>query len=153
MDKKQTEINEVLNELSERKGLLELEVKAWKALLQSTKVMIAITDVKTGKFVYVNPAFRELLGYNFKELISKEVSDFLVKDDVGPTQKTFVTAITAPNHTFDGFINRYVSKTGKVIYVNWFENIRLNGTWLSFVLIATEKEYKDHKRLFSAWKD
>lgn len=154
MEKLNHDIEQVLSEISEKKGLIELEVKAWKALLQSKKILVALADVKTGYFVYVNPALKCILGYNHKDLIKYPISYFLHQEDVLPTEKAFKKSVLAKDHTFDGFINRYMTKNNEVIYLNWFENLRLNGTWLSFIFVSNKEDYQNQKEKFpEIWQE
>ena len=117
-----TEIKDVLDQMAESKGFLELELKASKALLRSRKILVAITNAETGNFQYVNPAFKALLGYSFKELTTKPILDFLHPDDVDSSAIALKTSIIADDFTFDGFINRYIAKAGTTVYINWYED-------------------------------
>lgn len=144
----QDSVSARLEELAFRKSLFELERKASHILLRTAKIHVAITDVAAQKLVYVNPALHGLLKYSYKDIYNKALTDFVHPEDEEVTKKALEQSIGAPDNFFDGFINRYVDKTGKTLYIEWVENFRLNGTWVSFVLPTTKEKYEEAKLKF-----
>ena len=150
----QKEIAEQISDLIEKKGLLELSYKASQAFIQATKVYLVISDANGGRFIWINPTLKEKLGFGFKELTENKAIDFIHPDDVQAT-------INAQNKLYgktispvDGFTNRYITKRKKIIYIEWVENIRLNGTWFSIAIDSTEDKYVEQKKLYpELWQD
>lgn len=71
-----------------------------------------------GHFVNVNPAFCTIMGYTKEDLTSKPFTSFMHPDDVVATKKEFEETITG-DRLADGFINRYITKSGDVIWISW----------------------------------
>lgn len=70
-----------------------------------------------GYFKKVNPAFVSLLEYSAEELMSKKISDFILEEDRGLTDGFRESLISG--RPLLNFENRYRSKTGKIIWLNW----------------------------------
>lgn len=70
-----------------------------------------------GYFEDVNPAFINLLEYTKEELFSKKINDFVFDEDKDATQQT--RASLHENKKLLSFQNRYVSKSGKIIWLSW----------------------------------
>ena len=70
-----------------------------------------------GYFVDINPGFVSLLGYSKEELMSKKISEFIYAEDREPTaQKRQKLLENVPLVNFE---NRYVSKSGKLVWLHW----------------------------------
>ncbi|WP_214073520.1 PAS domain-containing sensor histidine kinase [Mucilaginibacter sp. dw_454] len=71
-----------------------------------------------GYFKKINPAVCNLLGYTEEELFSRPINDFVYLED-----KTNTAAgrhnLTAKNIPLLHFENRYVTKTGEIIWLSW----------------------------------
>ena len=70
-----------------------------------------------GYFRRVNPALINLLEYSEEELFSKKISDFIYEEDKNLTagfRKNLKKNIPLLN-----FENRYVTKSGKLIWLHW----------------------------------
>ncbi|MCK0159183.1 sensor histidine kinase [Allomuricauda sp. F6463D] len=70
-----------------------------------------------GYFVNINPAFISLLGYTEEELNSKLISDFIYHEDKERTasyRKRLMSNVPLVN-----FENRYVSKSGSIVWFHW----------------------------------
>ncbi|APQ17989.1 sensor histidine kinase [Maribacter hydrothermalis] len=70
-----------------------------------------------GYFVEINPAFINLLGYTKEELMSRKINDFVFDHDKDSTQK--IRAGIHENKKLMSFQNRYVSKTGDIVWLSW----------------------------------
>ncbi len=73
-------LNIVWRRLTEEK-LRESEAK-YKVLFEKSAEGIIVADVETMKFVYVNPAICEMLGYTETELLGKGVADIHPKESL-----------------------------------------------------------------------
>lgn len=74
-----------------------------------------------GYFKKVNPAMCRLLGYTQDELLSHPISEFTHPDDRIRTE-TEIDAISQ-NRGAQKFVNRYITKSGKIIWLSWTTNI------------------------------
>lgn len=70
-----------------------------------------------GYFKKVNPALVSLLEYTEEELFSKKISEFIFEEDRNLTngfRESLISGTPLLN-----FENRYKSKSGKIIWINW----------------------------------
>ncbi|MDP5230377.1 MAG: PAS domain S-box protein, partial [Cellulophaga sp.] len=70
-----------------------------------------------GYFKKVNPALVSLLEYTEEELFSKKISEFIFEEDRNLTngfRESLIRGTPLLN-----FENRYKSKSGKIIWINW----------------------------------
>jgi PAS domain S-box-containing protein len=70
-----------------------------------------------GFFKRVNPAVSKLLGYTNNELLSKPINEFVYTEDKEIT--TMVREELTKNKPLLNFENRYVTKSGEVIWLSW----------------------------------
>lgn len=70
-----------------------------------------------GFFKKVNPAFQSLLGYSYKELLSKPISDFIYQEDKETTAKFRESLLK--NIPLLNFENRYSTKEGEIVWLSW----------------------------------
>lgn len=70
-----------------------------------------------GYFEDVNPAFIKLLGYDKEELMSRKINDFVFEEDKEVTQQA--RASLHENKKLISFQNRYVTKSGGVVWLSW----------------------------------
>ncbi|MTI21561.1 PAS domain S-box protein [Fulvivirga sp. RKSG066] len=77
--------------------------------------ILSISDTKF--FKKVNPAFCRLLGYNEEELLNSPITDFIHPDDIEKS-KIENKALFKTGRT-KYFENRYISKSGKTIWLAW----------------------------------
>ncbi|CAN0600641.1 unnamed protein product, partial [Ectocarpus sp. 12 AP-2014] len=68
-------------------------------------------------FEDVNPAFIKPLGYDKEELMSRKINDFVFEGDKEVTQQT--RASLHENKKLISFQNRYVTKSGGVVWLSW----------------------------------
>ncbi|RYM35010.1 PAS domain S-box protein [Brumimicrobium glaciale] len=68
-------------------------------------------------FLKVSPSWSKLLGYTEKELLTQSYEEFIHPDDIVDTQ-TVVDVIYVEGSTLK-FENRYIKKSGEVVYLNW----------------------------------
>lgn len=81
--------------------------------------IICITDMK-GKFLKINKAGCELIGYNEDEIINNTFDKFLHPDD-RDLSKNDLFKLNNGQNTF-GFENRYITKNGEIIWLSWTSN-------------------------------
>lgn len=83
---------------------------------ESSVDMLCIANYE-GYFVDVNPAFLNLLGYTKEELLSRKINEFVLEEDRNATQK--VRESIHGNERLINFQNRYVHKSGNVVWLSW----------------------------------
>ncbi|WP_047246237.1 PAS domain-containing sensor histidine kinase [Maribacter thermophilus] len=88
----------------------------FKPFFESSVDMLCIADY-AGYFVDVNPAFVNLLGYTKEELLSKKINEFIFERDKKGTQQ--VRNEMLKNAPIINFQNRYVNKSGDIIWLSW----------------------------------
>ncbi|MDL5510588.1 PAS domain-containing sensor histidine kinase [Arenibacter sp. M-2] len=70
-----------------------------------------------GYFKKVNPALVQLLGYTEEELFSRKIQEFIHEEDrdlTGRYRENLIKNVPLVNYE-----NRYVSKTGEIIWLHW----------------------------------
>lgn len=70
-----------------------------------------------GYFKKINPAVSNLLGYSMEELYSRPINDFVFTEDkiiTGKVRKELANAKPLSN-----FENRYVTKSGEIVWLSW----------------------------------
>lgn len=83
---------------------------------ESSLDMLCIANFD-GYFVDVNPAFVNLLGYTQEELFSKKINEFVYEEDKDSTR--IVREGIQNNVPLINFHNRYVHKSGRIIWLSW----------------------------------
>src|SRR5450432_2255044 len=86
------------------------------AFFEMTPDLVCIAG-KDGFFKKVNPAVVDKLGYTEQELYIRPVSSFIYPDDKDHTSEN-TTKLLAGNALLN-FVNRYVTKTGKIVWLEW----------------------------------
>ena len=90
--------------------------KKLSPFFESSIDMLCIADFE-GYFVEVNPAFINLLGYTQEELYSKKINEFIYEEDRDSTQR--VREGIQNNVPLINFQNRYVHKSGRLVWLSW----------------------------------
>ncbi|MCH7407132.1 PAS domain S-box protein [Belliella aquatica] len=85
-------------------------------VFDSTPEILCITDFK-GRFLKMNNAGYALLGYSKDEVLFHTLDDFSIKEDQGEFVKK-VKKISNDDPVFN-FENRFLSKDGQLIWLNW----------------------------------
>lgn len=79
--------------------------------------LVCIVD-EGGRFVKVNRAWQDLLGYPASEIEGMICLDYIHPDDLAATQKEFEDIYTGK--PTNGFINRYRTSKGEYRMIEWF---------------------------------
>ncbi len=102
-------------------------------LFKMTPDLVCIAG-KDGYFRKVNPAVINKLEYTEKELFASPIASFIYPEDKAITQKTRQELLNGK--TLLNFRNRYVSKSGKLVWLEW-----------------TSIYFPDHEVVFAIAKD
>ncbi|MUM77969.1 PAS domain S-box protein [Pseudodesulfovibrio sp. F-1] len=89
-----------------------------RRIFELSKDMISISDIKTSRFLRVNPAFTETLGYSAQELMARPYLSLIHPDDVQPTIDMVEKRLKQGREVIN-FENRYRKKSGDYIWLNW----------------------------------
>ncbi len=86
------------------------------ALIQHAVDVICVIDLKS-TILSVNPAARFVWGYEPDELVGRQITDFLVSDDVNNTMKAILRAEKSIDKIY--FENRFAKKSGEIVDLLW----------------------------------
>jgi PAS domain S-box-containing protein len=92
----------------------------YKSFFDNIDDLMCIIDTD-GYFRKINSAFQKLLGWSEKELMSVPFKDFIHPDDLVKTSKA--VSILEEGKMLELITNRYRTKTGEYLYINWQGNI------------------------------
>lgn len=70
-----------------------------------------------GFFKRINPAVSKVLGYSMEELYARPINDFVYHDDKEVTSE--VREQLTKNKPLFNFENRYVTKSGEIVWLSW----------------------------------
>lgn len=94
-----------------------------------------------GYFKKINPAVSQALGYSMEELYSRPINDFVYDDDKEITSKVR-EELTRSKPLFN-FENRYVTKTGEILWLSW-TSLPLDSDQLIFAVAKNITHKKRH---------
>jgi PAS domain S-box-containing protein len=83
---------------------------------------------KDGELIQVNPAWHDMLGWDFDELRGLPFADFVHPDDVQATEDEFRKVLRGPEETRRGFVNRQRCRDGSYKSISW-SSLRKDG-WI-----------------------
>ena len=86
--------------------------QVWK----TSRGLLMIADLE-GVLRAANPAWTRTLGYTEAETVGRSFRDFIVGDDIYPTEEALATAASGAD--LDGFKNRYRHKDGSIRHLAW----------------------------------
>jgi PAS domain S-box-containing protein len=94
-----------------------------------------------GELILVNPAWKDMLGWDPEELRGVPFADFVHPDDVQATEDEFRRVIRGPDETRRGFENRQRCKDGTYRTIAW-SSLRKDG-WIC----ATGQDVTDRQEM------
>ncbi|MCM0754530.1 PAS domain S-box protein [Desulfovibrio aminophilus] len=80
--------------------------------------LLCVAEIADMRFVKVNPAFTQVLGYSQEEIVGKTILDFLHPADVEPSVRAVRERLAAGAVVAD-FENRYRRKDGTYRWLRW----------------------------------
>jgi len=114
-------------------------------IFENSPDILCIASGANSKFIKVNPAFCNMLGYTEEELTTRPFTDFVHPDDLGNTEIEFVETISGERQA-DDFINRYITKSGDFRWISWKSSQLSGEEGLSFAYgrnITEQKKLQD----------
>ncbi|MCC5938604.1 MAG: PAS domain S-box protein [Lunatimonas sp.] len=132
--------------LNRFKGFIGSEINRKKLENDLSHLYHAIPDIICvvdfqGRFLKINQAGCELLGYSESEILFKSFEEFIFPDDRVITSKELASQIQG-NDTFY-FENRYLTKTGEICWLSW----TCNTSPEEGLVYASAKNITNEKRL------
>ena len=88
----------------------------YKELFNALPDLICITNFD-GAILKVNPSGSQMLGYEIEELIGKNYRELLHPEDLIKTNQEHSQVVN--NEVSEVFENRYITKSGEVIWLSW----------------------------------
>ena len=92
--------------------------EAYKNLVNLTNDLVCIADLKTTKFLMVNPSFYKTLGYSEEEIKSKSFIEFIHPDDKEKTVQVINEKLLNGEDVIT-FENRYLCNDGTYKWLDW----------------------------------
>jgi PAS domain S-box-containing protein len=103
-------------------SLLGREIQRKKIETELTRIFSAVPDMicvadYDGYFKKVNPAMSQILEYSEEELLTNPIDYFIHPDDQDATREGIKKLARGEEKTY--YENRYITKSGKVIWLAW----------------------------------
>ncbi|MBN2040219.1 MAG: response regulator [Spirochaetes bacterium] len=106
--------SELLNEIEHRKQA----EKELSDIFTMTVDMLCMADISTAKFLKINPAFTQILGYTEEELLSSTFLNLIHPDDVETTRNALENKLKK-GKLVNNFENRYRKKDNTYCWLSW----------------------------------
>ncbi len=137
--------NEIRNHLrQEAQQALSDKTEELDTYFNSALDLFCIADTD-GYFHKLNPAWRDVLGYELADLEGKQFLEFVHPDDVAETTEVIETLVTQKSVV--GFTNRYRHKDGSWVWLEWRSQPR------GKMLFAAARDITERKRSEDALRD
>ncbi len=119
VDKSQNKVEayEVLQDFLGAEIKRKQQEEEMQLLFEGSPDILAVV-APNNKFVKVNQAFCNLLGYTEEELTSSPFEKFIHPDDLKETRQEYHENISGQQQA-DHFLNRYITKSGEYRWISW----------------------------------
>jgi len=114
-----------------------------RAIINQSNAGIANCDL-TGRFIFANRKFREMLGYTDSELAAKTIFTITHPDDVGITQRCFAKMVQKSEPI--EIEKRYIRKDGSLFWVNVCDTPVLNARGKPASAVAVAIDITERKK-------
>src|SRR5262245_43317198 len=143
-----TAVNEALrNEISERQRAEEQVRKSeerWRAIFESSAIGITMMDLN-GRFLTVNAAYQEMLGYAEAELQTLSFMDLTHEDDHAANWGLLTELLEGERPSFV-LAKRYWHKDGRVIWANVHVSLVAGTASIPKCIMAVVEDITERKR-------
>jgi PAS domain S-box-containing protein len=139
-----------VNEQEEKLKILFSEKSAitnFEFFVNESPDLVCIADFEC-YFKIVNPAFARVLGYSKEELLSRPFLDFVHQEDLEKT-KAEVQFLANKKPMVD-FENRYITKSGGLVYLQWKANLNLSNNLIYAIARDITDTRKTQLKLLSS---
>ncbi|MGB4269470.1 MAG: PAS domain S-box protein, partial [Spirochaetota bacterium] len=114
--------------------------EAYRNLVMLSNDLACIADLKTTRFLLVNPSFTKTLGYSVEELTSTSFLDFVHPDDKEKTIQIIHEKLLNGKNVIT-FENRYRCKDGTYVWLDWnFHPVASQGITFATAHNITERK-------------
>ncbi len=109
--------------------------------------LLCTASLDTGCFVHLNPRWGELLGYSDEELRAQPFLGFVHPDDIEPTLEA--TKNLGKGNDVLTFVNRYRTKAGTYLYIEWMSRVDLEHR----LIYAVARDITERRTIEAALRD
>ncbi|MFW9991399.1 MAG: PAS domain S-box protein [Candidatus Odinarchaeota archaeon] len=141
-----------VEDITEQKKVIERllgKEKQYRSIIENATDSIIILNEK-GKFRYISPAVKDLVGYRVEELYGKNLDDFIHPDDLSELTNSFQQSVMKPGEIFTTEY-RFKHKNGswrviESVALNLTDNKAFSGIIFTSRDITTRKEREKRLR-------
>lgn len=130
-------IKEDVTELKKTEQALKQKTEEINNFFTVAVDLLSIMDSSTGKFIRVNNAWENTIGYTVNEITGKSYIDFIHPDDKKITEEA--NQKLNEKGRLLNFVNRYRCKDGTYKFIEWSSINNNNGTFYSSARDITER--------------
>jgi len=134
-------IKEDITELKKTEQALNKVTEEMNHFFTVALDLLCIVDNVTQKFLRLNKAWEDTLGYTIDELINKPYLDFVHPDDLELTRKASMK-LTKSGRLIN-FVNRYRCKDGSYKFIEWSSITNSDGTFYSSAHDITQRKLNE----------
>lgn len=118
--KNDPDISELKSALANATEQIEDARQRERTFVQHAVDVICVIDLK-GTLLSVNPASKSVWGYKPDELVGKQITDFIVSEDVNNTLQSLMGAEKSIDKIY--FENRFRKKSGQIVDMLWSAHV------------------------------
>jgi diguanylate cyclase (GGDEF)-like protein/PAS domain S-box-containing protein len=135
----------------ERSALIE-RLRDRDRFFDMARELFCVFDPASRRFLQVNPAFVDLLGYSEREILSRPVTEFIHPDDCAAAAG-FSGRMDAAQVDLRDFVNRYVCADGSIVWLQWNGSADQSGHYHAIARNITERRRIELERDFATSHD
>lgn len=109
------ETNRALAEYLERERVLR---EANNGMIEFSNDLLCSIDLR-GRFRFVSPASRAILGYDPADMLGRSSLSFIVEEDREPSRQAVLSVVEGSLHEDLQFRNRYCHRSGRIVTLTW----------------------------------
>ncbi len=141
---------DITDRVNAEQALKESEER-FRKMFEETPIGIAFADVQTARFIRVNPALRQMLGYKESELLGLTVADISCPEENLKNDELLTESINRQSSSFS-MEKRYIRKDGEIIWGNLTSSIIYHEDGRPRYRFGMVENITDRKRAEAALK-
>ena len=141
---------DITDRVNAEQALKESEER-FRKMFEETTIGIAFADVQTSRFIRVNPALRQMLGYKESELLGLTVADISHPEENLKNDELLTESINRQSSSFS-MEKRYIRKDGEIIWGNLTASIIYHEDGRPRYRFGMVENITDRKRAEAALK-
>lgn len=100
----------------------------------SESIWYTVSNAESEHFELVSPYLCRRLDYSHREMCERPYFDFMHPKCKAATLAAMTELGASDNNRYRSFRNRYITKSGETVYLEWMDAIKLKGgSWLATV--------------------